>query len=57
MLFRTSEGKLIEIKKCDFKNDTLYYQKLLDIKKRVRLLEYFQLQSLSLRKLCFVRII
>jgi hypothetical protein len=39
MLFRTSEGKLIEIKKCDFKNDTLYYQKLLDIKKPIPKLE------------------
>ena len=32
MLFRTYEGKLIEIKKYDFKNDTLYYEKLLEIK-------------------------
>jgi len=39
MLFRTSEGKLIEIKKYDFKNDTLYYEKLLDIKKPLSKLE------------------
>ena len=39
MLFRTSEGKLIEIKKCNFKNDTLYYEKLLDIKKSIPKLE------------------
>jgi hypothetical protein len=32
MLFRTSEGKLVEIKKYDFKNDTLYYEKLIKIK-------------------------
>ena len=33
MLFRTSDGKLIELKKNSFINDKLYYQKLLDIKK------------------------
>ena len=32
MLFRTSNGKLIEIKKYDFINDTLYYQKIIEIK-------------------------
>lgn len=32
MLFRTNEGKLIEIKKYDFINDKLYYQKLIEIK-------------------------
>jgi hypothetical protein len=32
MLFRTSEGKLIEINKYDFKNDSLYYEKILNIK-------------------------
>jgi hypothetical protein len=39
MLFRTTEGKLIEIKKYDYKNDTLYYEKLLDIKKSIPKLE------------------
>ena len=39
MLFKTSEGKLIEIKKYNFKNDTLYYEKLLDIKKSIPKLE------------------
>ena len=39
MLFRTSQGNLIEIKKYDFKNDTLYYEKLLDIKKPLPKLE------------------
>jgi hypothetical protein len=33
MLFRTSQGSLIEINKNSFKNDTLYYEKLIDIKK------------------------
>jgi len=31
MLFRTGEGKLIEIKKYDFKNDTMYYEKIMEI--------------------------
>jgi len=33
MLFRTNKGNLIEIKKYDFSNDKLYYQKLMEIKK------------------------
>lgn len=32
MLFRTGEGKLIEVKKHDFKNDKLYYEKIIQIK-------------------------
>ena len=32
MLFRTGEGKLIEIKRYNYKNDTLYYQKIIEIK-------------------------
>jgi len=39
MLFRTSEGKLIEIRKYNFKNDTLYYEKILEIKKTLPKLE------------------
>jgi hypothetical protein len=39
MLFRTSEGKLIEIRKYSFKNDTLYYEKILEVKKSVPKLE------------------
>lgn len=39
MLFRTSEGKLIEIRKYNFKNDTLYYEKILEVKKSVPKLE------------------
>jgi len=37
MLFRTGEGSLIEIKKYNFKNDILYYEKLLAIKKMPKL--------------------
>lgn len=33
MLFRTNTGELIEIKKYDFTNDTLYYKKIMEIKK------------------------
>lgn len=39
MLFRTNDGKLIEIKKYNFKNDTLYYEKLIDIKSPIPKLE------------------
>ena len=39
MLFRTSEGKLIEIRKYNFKNNTLYYEKILDIKRSIPKLE------------------
>lgn len=33
MLFRTNNGKLIELKKYSFINDKLYYEKLFAIKK------------------------
>jgi hypothetical protein len=33
MLFRTADGKLVEINKYDFKNDKLYYKKLMEIYK------------------------
>ena len=29
MLFRTSEGELVEIKKYDFSNDKIYYEKII----------------------------
>ena len=32
MIFRTVNGVLIEINKYDFKNDTLYYKKIFEIK-------------------------
>jgi hypothetical protein len=31
MLFRTVDGKLIEINKYDFKNDKIYYEKIRSI--------------------------
>ena len=34
MIFRTIDNKLIEINKYHFKNDTLYYKKLMDIYKK-----------------------
>jgi hypothetical protein len=33
MLFRNINGELIEINKYDFKNDKLYYQQIMEIKK------------------------
>jgi hypothetical protein len=39
MLFRTNDGKLIEIKKNSFINDKLYFEKLIDIKKPLPKLE------------------
>jgi hypothetical protein len=39
MLFRTNNGKLIEIKKYNFVNDKLYYEKILEIKKSLPKLE------------------
>jgi hypothetical protein len=32
MLFRTIKGELIEINKYDFKNDKLYYEKIMHLK-------------------------
>ena len=34
MLFRTNKGILVEIKKYDFPNDKLYYEKIMEIKKQ-----------------------
>lgn len=39
MLFRTVEGKLVEIRKYNFKNDKLYYEKILEIKNAIPKLE------------------
>lgn len=39
MLFRTNDGKLIEIKKNSFINDKLYYEKILNIIKPLPKLE------------------
>jgi len=35
MLFRTNKGELIEIKKYDFANDKLYYEKIMEIKRKL----------------------
>ena len=32
MLFRNSDGFLVEINKCDYKNDHIYYNKIMKIK-------------------------
>ena len=34
MLFRDINGNLIELNRYDFKNDKLYYQKIIEIKKQ-----------------------
>ena len=34
MLFRDSNGNLVELNRYDFKNDKLYYQKIMEIKKQ-----------------------
>lgn len=34
MLFRTLDGKFVEINKYDFKNDKLYYEKIKNIYKQ-----------------------
>ena len=33
MLFRTSEGKLVELNRYDCKNDHIYYKKIMHLKK------------------------
>lgn len=35
MLFRTNQGNLIEIKKYDYPNDKIYYEKIINIKKPI----------------------
>ena len=32
MLFRDSNGNLVELNRYDFKNDKLYYQKIMELK-------------------------
>ncbi len=34
MLFRTVTGELIRVNRHDFKNDTLYYEKIMTIKRQ-----------------------
>ena len=35
MLFRTSNCELLELKKYDFPNDKLYYEKIMEIKRPI----------------------
>ena len=35
MLFRTVNGELIEINRYDFKNDKMYYVKIMEIKRQI----------------------
>jgi hypothetical protein len=60
MLFRNINGELIEINKYDFKNDKLYYQKIMEIKKQFTKLnnkneqnhfEYTNYSTMLLRKI------
>jgi hypothetical protein len=34
MLFRTVDGELIQINRYNFKNDKMYYEKIMEIKKQ-----------------------
>jgi len=45
MLFRTNKGELIEIKKYDFPNDKLYYQKIMEIKKPIKQMCFSKLEK------------
>jgi hypothetical protein len=36
MLFRTNKGELVEIKKYNFTNDKLYYEKIMEIKRKLK---------------------
>lgn len=31
MLFRKHDGTLVEIKKCDYANDVIYYKKIMEV--------------------------
>lgn len=33
MLFRSITGSLVEINRCDYKNDHIYYKKIMDMQK------------------------
>jgi len=34
MLFRTANGELVQINRYDLKNDKMYYEKIMEIKKQ-----------------------
>lgn len=33
MLIRTADGNLIQVNRYDFKNDAMFYQKIMDLKR------------------------
>ena len=35
MIFRISNGELVEINRYSFKNDKMYYEKIMEIKKQI----------------------
>ena len=43
MLFRTNSGELIEIKKYNYSNDKLYYNKIMEIKKPIKQISFSKL--------------
>uniref|UniRef100_A0A6C0EVX3 Uncharacterized protein n=1 Tax=viral metagenome TaxID=1070528 RepID=A0A6C0EVX3_9ZZZZ len=45
MLFRTVTGELIEINRYNFKNDTLYYEKIVEIKKDFTKIDFTKLDK------------
>ena len=45
MLFRTSTGTLIEVKKYEFSSDKLYYKKIMDIKKSQKQPDFSKLEK------------
>jgi len=36
MLYRTNKGELIEIKKYNFTNDKIFYEKIMKIKEKIK---------------------
>lgn len=36
MIFQTTNGSLIIINKCDYKNDCIYYKKIYDLMKEIK---------------------
>lgn len=36
MLFKNSNGELIEINKYEFKNDKIYYEKIMELKQSIK---------------------
>jgi hypothetical protein len=37
MIFRSANGELIQINRYDFKNDKMYHEKILEIKKQINI--------------------